>query len=291
MRNLQLIFFSLLLLLPLTSWGESGYRLEKLGDGIYAAIARVGGPATSNAFAVEGRDYVVAVGAHMTKDAITDLFAAIAATTPKPVRYFILAHHHQGFSHIDFDFPAGVDVITSAQVWQSLNGEVRKPTTPTLFFGDGMTLKVPPYTLVLASLDAAHSSGDLTVFLPEARILYAGDLLYVRSVGYMGEGHMRNWISALDFLSELGAERVIPGYGPVCGGAELDEFRTYFRDFLSSVVTHIEGGDSLEQTLKNFTLPRYATYEGYSRFLRPNVERAYRDLTQDLAKPLNEPLP
>lgn len=288
MRTLPLILLSLLLCLPLPSWGDGGYRLEKLGDGIYAAIARVGGPATSNGFVIEGRDYVVAGGAHMTKEAIADLFAVIATTTPKPVRYFILAHHHQGFSHIDFDFPPGVDVITSVQAWQSLNGEVRKPTVPVLFFSDGMTLKAPPHTIVLASLGEAHSSGDLTVFLPEARTLYAGDLLYVNSVGYMGEGHMRSWIFALDFLSELDAKRIIPGYGPVCSGTELDEFRTYFRDFLSTVVAHIERGDSLEQTVKSFALPRYAAYEGYSRFLRPNVERAYRDLKQDLAKPVDD---
>lgn len=288
MRKRLFILFTLLLAFPFPSWSDGGYRLEKLGDGIYAAIARVGGPATSNAFVIEGRDYVVAGGAHMTKEAITDLFAAIAATTPKPVRYFILSHHHQGFSHIDFDFPPGVDIITSVQTWQALNGEVRKPTAPVLFFSDGMTLKAPPHTIVLASLGKAHSSGDLTVFLPETGILYAGDLLYVRSVGYMGEGHMRNWIFALDFLGELGAKQIIPGYGPVCSGTELDEFRTYFRDFLSTIVAHIERGDSLDQTLKSFALPRYATYEGYSRFLRPNVERAYRDLKQDLATPLDE---
>lgn len=288
MRNLQLILFGLFLLLPFPAAGEGGYRLEKLADGIYAAIARTGGPATSNGFVVEGRDYVIAGGAHMTKEAVVDLFAAIAATTPKPVRYFILSHHHQGFSHIDFDFPPGVDIVTSVQTWQALSGEVRKTTYPVLFFSDGMTLKAPPHTLILASLGEAHSSGDLTVFLPEAKVLYAGDLLYVRSVGYMGEGHMRNWIFALDFLGELGAERIIPGYGPVCGNVELNEFRTYFRDFLSSVVAHIEKGDSLEQTQKNFALPGYATYEGYSRFLRPNVERAYRDLKQDLGRPSDE---
>ncbi len=291
MRSLLFLIFNLLLLLPHPSWGDGGYRLEKLADGVYAAIAQPGGPATSNAFVVEGRDFVAAGGAHMTREAIGNLFTVIAATTSKPVRYFILSHHHQGFSHIDFDFPPGVDIITSVQTWQALTGEVRKPTTPSIFFNDGMTLKVPPHTIVLTNLGEAHSSGDLAVFLPESRILYTGDLLYVRSVGYMGEGHMRNWIFALDFLGELGAGRIIPGYGPVCGGAELDEFRTYFRDFLSTVVAHIEKGDSLEQTMKSFTLPRYATYEGYSRFLRPNVERAYRDLKQDLAKPPESSLP
>lgn len=278
MRTLSLVTVVLTLLLSATDARcEGSYRVEKLVDGVHAAIV-AGGTATSNAFFVEGESFVVAGGAHMTKEAIADLFAAIARTTPKPVRYFILPHHHPGFSHIDFDFPAGVDLIMTAPTWQSLAGEVRKTSNPILFFSEGMTLKTGSRTIVLTSLGANHSRGDLAVFIPEERILFAGDLLYVGSIGYMGEGYLRNWVEALDFLAELQPRQIIPGHGPVCSVSELDAFRTYFRDFLTAVLAHVERGESLEKTVKTFTLPKYAQLDGYNLFLKTNVERAYREL-------------
>jgi glyoxylase-like metal-dependent hydrolase (beta-lactamase superfamily II) len=263
--------------LPLAARSAESYRIERLATDIHVAIAN-GAAATSNGFFVEGDTFVVAGGAHMTKEAITDLFAAIGRTTPKPVRYFILPHHHPGFSHIDFDFPPGVELVMTAPTWQSLSGEVRKTGNPVLFFSEGLTLKAGRLTIVLTNLGPGHSRGDLTVYIPEAKILFASDLLYVGSVGYMGEGYLRNWVEALDFLAELETSRIVPGYGPVCTVTELDEFRTYFRDFLTAVLAYVEQGESLEGTVKNLVLPKYARYDGYDRFFKTNVERAYREL-------------
>lgn len=263
---------------------QSSYRVEKLTEQIYAAIARPGMRATSNAFFVVGNDFVAAGGAHMTKEAIADLIEAVTTVTPKPVRYFILAHHHQGFSHIDFDFPSGTELVMSAQTWQALNREVRKSPNSKIFFSEGLSLDLGNATLVLSNIDQAHSNGDLVVYIPEAEVLYAGDLLYVRSVGYMGDGHMRNWLLALDFVATIGARSIIPGYGNVCSQKELDEFRAYFRDFTSEVLVHLERGESLTQTVKTFNLERYSHFEGFDRLLRPNIERAYHDLKQDLTE-------
>lgn len=263
---------------------QSGYRIDKITEQLYAAVARPGMRASSNAFFVVGRDYVVAGGAHMSKEAIGDLFEAIAEISAKPVRYFILSHHHQGFSHIDFDFPAEVELIMAAPTWQALNREVRKSANAKLFFSEGISLDLGNVTLVLSNLEAAHSNGDLLVYIPEAETVYTGDLLYVRSVGYMGDGHLRNWLQALDFVAALGARTIIPGYGGVCSTKELDEFRAYFRDFTSTVLEHLERGETLAQTLKTFKLERYSHFDGFDRLLRPNIERAYQDLKQDLAR-------
>ena len=54
---------------------------------ITAAIAKIGSRASSNTMFVIGTHYVVAVGAHMTKEVIEDLYTEIASRTDKPVRY------------------------------------------------------------------------------------------------------------------------------------------------------------------------------------------------------------
>lgn len=263
---------------------QGSFLIEPLGNGTYAAIARIGGQATSNAMFVIGSKYVVAAGAHMTKDVIADLYAEIAALTSKPVRYIVLAHHHPGFTHIDFDFPADQDVITSWQAWQDLNNEVRRPDFPVLFFNEGLTLKPGGVTVILTNLGRGHSAGDIVTFVPEAGVVFASDLFYVNSIGYMGGGYMREWLLALEFLEQMGAETIIPGSGPVSGVEEVREFKEFFRDFLTAVLARIEQGDSFEQIARDFDMPKYRKLPGYQQLIQVNLRRAYSELKGEFGR-------
>lgn len=262
---------------------QSSFLIEPLAPSVFAAIAKSGGQATTNALFVIGRDYVVAAGAHMTKPVIEDLYKAIAARTNKPVRYFVLAHHHTGYTYVDFDFPPGQDVLMSWQTWKNIDGEIRKPEYSSIFFNEGLTLKPGGVSVVLTNIGKGHTNGDLVVFVPEAEVVFASDLLYVNNVGYMGSGYMTDWLLALDFLEQLGARQIIPGTGPVSGPDEVYEFSQFFRDFLTAVLQYIERGESLEQTLASFDLPKYHGMDGYDQLIKLNLKRAYEDLSNNFA--------
>lgn len=263
---------------------QDSFLIEPLGKNVYAAIAKIGGKATSNAVFVIGEQYVVAAGAHMTKEVIKDIQTGIAALTSKPVRYFVLAHHHPGYTHVDFDFPPEQDVIMSWQAWQDMNNEVRKPDFPILFFNEGLTLKPGGVTVILTNLGRGHSAGDLVTFIPEAGVVFASDLFYVNSVGYMGGGYMREWILALDFLEQLGADKIVPGTGPVSGVDEVTAFKDFFREFLTAVLIRIERGDSLDQVMKDFDMPNYRNMSGYQQLIKVNLQRAYIELKEQFGR-------
>jgi len=263
---------------------QDSFLIEPLGKNVYAAIAKIGGKATSNAVFVIGEQYVVAAGAHMTKDVIKDIQTGIAALTSKPVRYFVLAHHHPGYTHVDFDFPPEQDVIMSWQAWQDMNSQVRRPDFPVLFFNEGLTLKPGGTTVVLTNLGRGHSAGDVVTFIPEAGVVFASDLFYVNSVGYMGGGYMREWILALDFLEQLGADKIVPGTGPVSGVDEVTAFKDFFREFLTAVLIRIERGDSLDQVMKDFDMPNYRHMSGYQQLIKVNLQRAYIELKEQFGR-------
>lgn len=271
----------LLLIAPLAAAQES-YTIQQLSENFYAAIAKPGGRSSTNAFFYIAGNQVIAGGAHMTKDAIDDLWNAIETTVHKPVLFFVLTHHHPGFSQIDTSFPADVTLILSGETWKSLDRESRKPETPLLLFSDGLTLKLTKGpALVINSIGAAHTDGDTIVTIPEQKIAYVGDLLYVKSVGYMGDGHMLSWLQSLDFLSELELKQIVPGHGQPVGIEGVNEFRAYFRDLLSEVLARIEANESVTTIKKNFTLPKYQEWSGYKQFLRDNAEHAWHDLKKD----------
>jgi glyoxylase-like metal-dependent hydrolase (beta-lactamase superfamily II) len=273
-----------LIVVPIAAAQES-YTIQKLSDNFYAALAKPGGRSSTNAFFFVSGNQVIAGGAHMTKEAIEDLWAAINAAVRKPVRYFVLTHHHPGFSHIDTAFPADMTLILSGDTWKSFEKDARKSEAQILLFSDGLTLRsAQTPALVFSSIGAAHTDGDTIVVVPEEKIAYVGDLLYVKSVGYMGDGHMRSWLQSLDFLSELDLQQIVPGYGMPVGRAEVNEFRRYFRDFLSEVLSRIEANESAATIKKSFTLPQYQEWSGYKQFLRDNAEHAWQDLKNDFSE-------
>lgn len=271
-----------LLFVASTASAQESYTIQQLSANCYAALAKPGGRSSTNAFFFVSGNQVIAGGAHMTREAIDDLWSAIETTIHKPVRYFILTHHHSGFSHIDTTFPPDMTLILSGETWKSLDKEVRKPDSPIFLFSDGLTFRSAQFpALVINSIGAAHTDGDTIIVIPEERIAYVGDLLYVNSVGYMGDGHMRPWLQSLDFLAELELKQIIPGYGPPVGKDEINKFRLYFRDFLSEVLTRIEAKESSATIKKNFTLPKYQDWSGYKQFLRDNAEHAWYDLRNE----------
>jgi glyoxylase-like metal-dependent hydrolase (beta-lactamase superfamily II) len=260
---------------------QDSFLIEPLAAGVFAAIAKAGGKATTNALFVIGKDYVIAAGAHMSKPVIDDLYKAIAARTKKPVRYFVLTHHHAGYTYVDFDFPPGQDVLMSWQTWKNIDAEIRNPEYSSLFFNEGLTLKPGGVSVVLTNIGKGHTNGDIILYIPEVDVVFASDLLYVNSVGYMGSGYMTDWMMALDFLEQLSPKQIIPGYGPVGGTEEVYEFSRFFRDFLTAVLQHIEQGDTLEQTMASFDLPDYHDMDGYDQLIELNLKRAYEDLSNN----------
>jgi len=279
MRPLLLLI--LLLFMPSAALAADSFQTVPLSAGVYAAIAQAGTRATSNALIVGGKESTVIIGAHFTREAIDELVAA-AAVTGTPIRYFILAHHHRGYSHIDFDFPAGIEVLMSWQTWLGLDAENRKVDFPVLFFREGMTLKLGDRSLILTNIGPGHTEGDLVAYLPEDNILFASDLLYTDSVGYMGDGFMQQWVLALNFMERLQAKYVVPGQGPVGRSSLITSYETFFKDFLTAVIGHIEKGDDLKTTLRELKLPQHQSRLGYKQFMPVNIKRAYQQLSDTI---------
>jgi cyclase len=258
----------------------ANYKVEKVADGVYAAIAIPGGKAASNAMIIITKYQVLLAGAHFVPEGITELLAEIARLTPIPLRYVLLTHHHKGFNFIDFDLPKNAEIVTSWQTWQSLKNEYRELPNPVTFFDKGLTLQRTGVTIVLSSAELGHSEGDVFVYLPGPGVLFTSDLVFNDVIGYMGDGHLREWAVTLGLLESLGARIVIPGVGKVTDSAGIGRFSMFYRDFTTEVLRYVERGATLAQMKKEFRLPRYEQLPGYKTFLDTNMERAYQELKE-----------
>lgn len=95
----------------------------------------------------------------------------------------------------------------------------------------------------------AHTRGDHVVWLPDQRILFAGDLVEERFFPIFPDPDAVGpaWIEVLERLEAMGPETVVPGHGAV-GGADLIATA---RDYLVSVRERVDAaGDKALDDLK-----------------------------------------
>lgn len=252
------------------------YEITKVSDALYAAIARPEGKVVSNALFIITDHEVILAGAHFVPEGVKELLEEIARITPLPIGQIILTHHHKGFNYVDFDLPEKSELVVSVNVWQALKGELRELKNPTLVFENALTMNRGKITLVLMNTGPGHSTGDLIVYFPKERILFASDLLFNDTVGFMGEASIHEWGESLDMMERLVPSRVIPGVGKMSDSGAIDRFKDFYRAFMTEIIRNVEKGNSLAKTKKEFSLPQYKSLPGYDAFFEVNLERAYK---------------
>ena len=252
------------------------YQLSKISGSVYAAIAEPNGKAASNAFFVVTDYEVILAGAHFIPEGVKELLAEIGKITPLPVQKVILTHHHRGFNYLDFDLPEKSEIVASVNVWQALKGESREFKNPAVVFENVLTLNRGKTSLVIMNAGPGHSTGDVIVYLPKESILFASDLLFHDTVGFMGEASIHEWGESLDMMERLAPAIVIPGVGKVADSGAIERFRKFYRAFMTEIIRNVEKGNSFSQVKKEFSLPQYKSLPGYDTFLEVNLERAYK---------------
>lgn len=159
-----------------------------------------------------------------------DLMAKIASLTKAPVKYVILTHNHPDHSSGAEQMKAAGDVvITSQGTRENLirNGQVVRPQVAysgqTVLFPGGVEMRLTEYT--------GHTRGDTTVYLPESKLLIAGDLVTVPDeipgiVNYGDGGGWEDWGRTLDAIAKVDFDQLIGGHGPVLTKAEFLTFKS-----------------------------------------------------------------
>lgn len=113
----------------------------------------------------------------------------------------------------------------------------------------------------LVSFGSGHTEADALLFLPHEKVLFAGDLVVVGVQPSMGSGNPDHWLTVLDDVERLGAERIVPGHGPVVSADGFEEIRGYLSGVLEaaesrpgatlpSSIRRWEGSVSLKENLK-----------------------------------------
>ena len=241
--------------------------------------------------------------------------AFIRKQTDKKVRYVVISHaagdHATGVWHYREDKPTFIATrrqmrdmyMQEKQQFDERKAQGRPEqnpyaraefVTPDLGFEGALTLQFGDVTFQLTEEGHGHSTSDVTMFVPQKRVFFMGDLLNTEIHPGQSESagvifaNVTGWVSSLDrvLARNLAVDTYIPGHGPVHlgrGVADLEEQKRYFLTMRDRVSRRMAQGDDLAKIQKDFQPPeefaRYSRKERMNNFLNlsfhQNIERGF----------------
>jgi cyclase len=149
-------------------------------------------------------------------------------------------------------------------------------TPPTTTFSDQKTVAVGDRRVELYSVGPAHTRGDVLVFLPDEKLMFAGDILFVGGHPVIWDGPIENWRKACDKILELDPDVIVPGHGPVSGKDEVRRFRAYLDEMEHDARKRFDAGLDELEAAKDIALDNFADWNDAER-VYANVAALYRE--------------
>ncbi|HZS47558.1 MAG TPA: MBL fold metallo-hydrolase [Blastocatellia bacterium] len=156
-----------------------------------------------------------------------------------------------------------------------------KITPPTITYTtEGMHLFLGKREVVLFTLPG-HTGGDTLVYVPDANVLFTGDMGWSKSLPNLIDATVNDWIPSLEqILRQYPTAKFVPGHGPVADSADVQAFHDYLVDLRTRVKQAISEGKTLEQAQEQLaaTLPDRFKSFGIQGFVKPNISDMYKEL-------------
>ncbi len=270
-----------------------------IGPDLYAYTAE-GDP---NSGIIVGDDCCMVIDAQATPAMAGDVIARVREVTDKPIRYVVLTHYHAvrvlGASAYDAHGIIASDATyrlieeRGQQDWDSEYGRFPRLfqdagsipglTWPNLVFGEEMTVFLGKREVKLYHLGAGHTAGDIVAWVPDAEVMFSGDLVEYHSACYCGDAQLRDWPGTLDMIRGFDPRALVPGRGDaLTNPATVREAIAMTRDFVGTLYTTAElsvaRGRSLKETYQEARAvmdPKFGDFAIYEHCQPFNVARAF----------------
>jgi glyoxylase-like metal-dependent hydrolase (beta-lactamase superfamily II) len=144
-------------------------------------------------------------------------------------------------------------------------------------FDDQLTIDVGGREVRLLNLGPAHTAADSVVHVPDAGVLFAGDLLFIGCTPIVWAGPIANWVAACDAMIALDAATVVPGHGPITDPDGIRAVRGYLVHVADQAKAAYRKGLSFVEAADGIDLGEYASWLDAERIVI-NVYQRYREL-------------
>jgi glyoxylase-like metal-dependent hydrolase (beta-lactamase superfamily II) len=232
--------------------------MKQLKPDVWAGLGGSGG----NSTIYIGKTGVIVVDAKQTEAGAKDLLAEIAKITPKPVTTVFLTHSDGDHVNGLVAYPAAVKVIAHENNKKEQQAAIaaggrgapppdRLPSQVTTKTKETMT--VDGIKLELYHWAPAHTSGDLIVYNPQAKVVSTGDIVVTNRADDNPNIHMDKngsadgWMANVKGMIGLNADYYVTGHGDVLMKADLQRKLTAVTERRNKIAAMVKEGKSLEE--------------------------------------------
>ena len=288
--------------------GAVEVRFERVADNVYAHVGDIGARSVANEGLNANLGLVVTpAGAVLIDSGATfrsarDIHEAVRRVTGQPVRWVINTggQDHRWLGNGYFE-AQGAELIAHAAAvpdmrsrggdqlaaLRTLLGPAADGTVPALprrlLEGPEARLELGGMVFEFRHRGGGHTPGDMVVWLPQARVVFAGDIVYVdRLLAVLPVSSTRAWLEAFAALEQMAQQRIVPGHGRV---TDLATARSQTRDYLAALRAHmrraVEQGVDISEAAKSFDIKPYLHLANAAELHPGNASRAYLEVERE----------
>jgi cyclase len=298
----------------MTSLGIRPYEkgLVDLGRGAYAWLQPDGGWGWSNAGLVTEGDQALLVDTLFDVRLTAEMLAAMRKAKPSATIGQLVNTHSNGDHCNGNQLVTGAQIIASRATADELAHESPKmmtslmerapdmgevgefflycfgafhfeeviQTLPTRTFEGALDLTVGDKRVMLKQVGPAHTRGDTIVYIPEDRLVFTGDILFIEGHPIIWAGPVGNWIDACNHIASLEVDAVVPGHGPITDKRGVHAVRDYLVYIRDQARLRFESGMSPYDAAMDISLSDYASWGDAERIV-VNVSTLFKEFAGD----------
>ncbi|HQR20431.1 MAG TPA: MBL fold metallo-hydrolase [Burkholderiaceae bacterium] len=283
-------------------------RFERVAEGVYAYIGELGARTYDNEGLNANIGLVVTPGGAVLIDSgatargAAQIHAAVKRVTEQPVRWVINTggQDHRWLGNGYFK-AQGAQIIAHADAradmtnrgndhLQALRAVLKErvdgtvPALPDRFVeGTDIRLELGGTVFELRHRGGAHTPGDTMVWLPAAKVLFTGDVVYVqRMLGVLPVSNTKWWLATFDVIEQLAPERMVPGHGQVTDvAAARNDTRAYLEALRAHMKTAVDDGTDISAAIKSFNAAPFMRLLNSAELHPGNASRTYLELERE----------
>ncbi len=279
-------------------------ELRELAPNVYG-YTQAGGPGrdnlgVSNGGIIVGDEGVMVIDTTAAPIHAKNFIQAIRKVTDKPFHHVFNTHHH-GDHVMGNQFFEGAEIVAhpycraevvkmaaapGPSTWAKREGwadgtEPRRIVPPATTIDGKATYYYGKTVVEILPMLPAHTYGDLVAYLPQHRILFAGDVAFFYVAPFCHNANPSNWIEICKRIEQMEVDTIVPGHGPIGRKAELVDMRGYLELLKREARKRYDAMMSAGAAAADIRLGKYDNWIGPERIIM-DTHRFYQEFTHTL---------
>jgi glyoxylase-like metal-dependent hydrolase (beta-lactamase superfamily II) len=232
------------------------------------------------------------------------LLEKIRAITDEPIVRVVMSHYHadhvyglQVFAALDAEIlaPDGSDEYLDSDAALLRLKERRVTLAPWInegthlvppdqYLGEGTRFRLGDVEFIITYLGAAHSDGDLSLYINPDRVLFSGDVVFNGMVPFLRDADTRHWLKVLQRMDREKLTALVPGHGAQAEDPRqaVDLTRRYLEYLRLTMGEAVQGLVSFDEAYDGTDWSSFDQLPGFSEANRRNAYQVYLSLEAEM---------